>query len=287
MPITPKARKDLPDPEATIFNAAAAAEIETRTTGYADTLVTELGAAVEAAMQPKDADLTAIAALETKPTGLSLLTAANAAAIRAISEAAAATHTHAEADVTNLVADLDRLYRSGFPSKEWPGLTTPQLAGLTSNQITTTRAIRGSRFIPWRNLKARGLSFAITVLASKADECAVGILDETCKNLVAISTAQAGLLSGSTGRKDVDFTADVELEAGKTYYPFFQYGTVGETGATFAMFSSNNGSLAQLLGTDAGLALYVNGTAANFPATGLTTPQFSQSNAPYLIVRER
>lgn len=82
MPITPKARKDLPDPEATVFDAAEAAEIETRTTGYTDTIVTELGAAVEASMQPKDADLTAIAALTTAPFGRELLTKANAAAVR-------------------------------------------------------------------------------------------------------------------------------------------------------------------------------------------------------------
>lgn len=82
MPITPKARKDLPDPAATVFDAAEAAEIETRTTGYADTLVTELGAAVEASMQPKDADLSAIAALTTQSFGRELLTKATAAAVR-------------------------------------------------------------------------------------------------------------------------------------------------------------------------------------------------------------
>jgi len=82
MPIAPKERKDLPDPEATVFDAAEAAEIETRTTDYADTMVTELGEAVEATMQPKDADLTAIAALTTASFGRELLTKASAAAVR-------------------------------------------------------------------------------------------------------------------------------------------------------------------------------------------------------------
>lgn len=82
MPITPKERKDLPDPEATVFDAAAAAEIETRTTAYADAMVTEVGEAAEAAFQPKDADLTAIAALTTTPFGRELLTKASAAAVR-------------------------------------------------------------------------------------------------------------------------------------------------------------------------------------------------------------
>lgn len=68
--------------------------------------VTGLVAAL-AGKQPLDADLTAIAALSTTSFGRSLLALADAAAGRSALEAAAASHTHAQADVTGLVADLE------------------------------------------------------------------------------------------------------------------------------------------------------------------------------------
>lgn len=57
-------------------------------------------------VQPLDSDLTAIAALSTTSYGRALLTLADAAAGRTALGAAATSHTHAQADVTNLVTDL-------------------------------------------------------------------------------------------------------------------------------------------------------------------------------------
>jgi hypothetical protein len=65
----------------------------------------DLDAAV-AGLQPLSTDLTAIDALTTTTLGRSLLAIANAAAGRTILDAAQASHTHSEADVTGLVADL-------------------------------------------------------------------------------------------------------------------------------------------------------------------------------------
>jgi hypothetical protein len=63
-------------------------------------------AAAIAASQPLDSDLTAIAALSTTSFGRGLLALANGAALLSSAGAAAAVHTHAESDITGLVADL-------------------------------------------------------------------------------------------------------------------------------------------------------------------------------------
>jgi len=59
-----------------------------------------------AGKQPIDSDLTAIAALATTAFGRSLLTSADAAAVRSTIGAAPTSHTHAQADITSLVSDL-------------------------------------------------------------------------------------------------------------------------------------------------------------------------------------
>ena len=56
--------------------------------------------------QPADPDLTAIAALTTQAFGRSVLTTADAAALRTLADAAQASHTHSQTEITNLTADL-------------------------------------------------------------------------------------------------------------------------------------------------------------------------------------
>lgn len=63
----------------------------------------------EIGAQPVDSDLTAISGLNTVAYGRSLLTLGDAAALLASAGAAAAVHTHAQADVTGLVAALAAL----------------------------------------------------------------------------------------------------------------------------------------------------------------------------------
>lgn len=67
-------------------------------------LLTDLN--LGAVYQPLDSDLTSIAALTTTSFGRSLLELANVAALLSAAGAAAASHTHAQSDITNLVTDL-------------------------------------------------------------------------------------------------------------------------------------------------------------------------------------
>lgn len=86
-----------------VTSAIATHEADTTSVhGIADTSALALTANV----QPLDSDLTAIAALTTTAFGRGLLELANQAALLSAAGAAAASHTHAQADVTNLVTDL-------------------------------------------------------------------------------------------------------------------------------------------------------------------------------------
>lgn len=89
--------------EATAAGALATHSADTTSVhGIADTSALALTANV----QPLDSDLTAIAALTTTSFGRGLLELANQAALLSAAGAAAASHTHAQSDVTNLVTDL-------------------------------------------------------------------------------------------------------------------------------------------------------------------------------------
>lgn len=83
--------------------AAAVAAHEAASDPHAQYLTAADG---DAAYQPLDSDLTAIAALATTSFGRSLLALADAAALLSAAGAAAASHTHAETDITGLTADL-------------------------------------------------------------------------------------------------------------------------------------------------------------------------------------
>lgn len=86
------------------LDAVAAAKANSSHT-HAQSDITSLTSDL-AAKQPLDSDLTAIAALSTTSFGRSLLELANAAALLSAAGAAAASHTHAQSEVTNLVSDL-------------------------------------------------------------------------------------------------------------------------------------------------------------------------------------
>jgi hypothetical protein len=109
--------------------------------------------------QPLDSDLTAIAALSTTAFGRGLLELANQAALLSAAGAAAASHTHAQADVTNLTTDLaakvsgttgttaDRIITSTTTDK------VVQAAGYSANTTglaaTATGKALGSTSLPW------------------------------------------------------------------------------------------------------------------------------------------
>jgi hypothetical protein len=91
--------------------------------------------------QPLDADLTAIAALATTATGRSLLAAADAAAIRTIAGAAASSHTHAQADVTDLVADLALKAPLASPAFTGNPTAPTQAPGTNNTRVASTEYV--------------------------------------------------------------------------------------------------------------------------------------------------
>ncbi len=95
-------------------------------------------AAAQAASQPLDSDLTAIAALTTTSYGRAFLALADAAAARTATGAAASTHTHAESDVTNLVTDLAAKAPLASPVLTGNPTAPTQTAGNNSTRVATT-----------------------------------------------------------------------------------------------------------------------------------------------------
>lgn len=95
-------------------------------------------AAAQAASQPLDSDLTAIAALSTTTFGRSLLAQVDAAAARATLGTAATTHTHAESDVTGLTADLAAKAPLASPALTGNPTAPTQTAGNSSTRLATT-----------------------------------------------------------------------------------------------------------------------------------------------------
>lgn len=225
-------------------------------------------AAAQAASQPLDADLTAIAALATTTFGRSLLEAANAAAVRTAIE-------------TNSMAQFDALERRGLLEKEHFGLSTP--TGVTTFAVVAN-AMRATRFVPLRDMVVRGLSWVVSVAASVDDPCAIAMLDTNGKTKLAASGSVSGKMN-ATGRKDVDFTADVNLTAGHVYYPAHQNGTIGGTAATVMAWAMANAFMSAIIGEGSGNFLGEGGTPT-FPFATEPAPT-SQGTPTLLIVRER
>lgn len=244
MPITPKSRKDLPDPEATIFNAAAAAEIETRTTGYADTLVTELGAAVEAAMQPKDADLTAIAALETKLFGRELLTKATAVAVRealALGSAALQSSSAFAASIhasQHQLGGIDPLALPQYdPSDSLPGHIT-DVPGTTLTP--TVKRLYLARYTVPKKREVKFMRFGVNAVGSAEDKVDAGVYKWVSGNKLEriASSGVKTLPTNSLGSKVTELTATTTLEPGTIYYRGFGFETV--TGSLAILATLNN-----------------------------------------------
>lgn len=88
--------------------------------------------------QPLDSDLTAISLLSTTSFGRSLLTQANAAAALSTIGAASSSHTHAQSDVTGLVAALALLAPLASPALTGNPTAPTQTAGNNSTRLATT-----------------------------------------------------------------------------------------------------------------------------------------------------
>jgi hypothetical protein len=175
--------------------------------------------------------------------------------------------------------------RAGLRSKEYWAPTAP--LAFAAFALTASNA-SFLRFVPHRAMTVRGLSFVTTVVAGANDKCAVAIYDSTGTRL-AVSAEKEGLLN-ATGRKDVDFTADVALTAETEYYAALQPGTFGSTAASVFGVNLNNAFGVQLYGpTEANKfnGVIMASAAPTFPfASALGTPAVVAAR-PALIVRER
>jgi acid phosphatase family membrane protein YuiD len=94
--------------------------------------------------QPLDSDLTAIAALATTAFGRGLLEAVNASDLRTMAGAAASSHTHAIADIINLVSALAAKADLISPALTGNPTAPTQTAGNNSTRIATTAYVDGA-----------------------------------------------------------------------------------------------------------------------------------------------
>lgn len=190
--------------------------------------------------------------------------------------------TMPQSGVVGLTASLEALARQGLPEKLWPGVTGFQWKMNTTIQLVNV--VKYSRFVPFKTMTVRGIRVVSTVAATANDNCAVGIRDTNGKTLLASSGSVAGKMNATAGPQDIDFTADVVLEAGHVYYVGFQYGaTIGGTAATLVNIE-NSGTFA-LIGSAVG-ELLTTANTATFPFA--TEPTLSPSSTGlYMIVRER
>lgn len=246
----------------------------------------------ELGLEPSGSESTVRARLEAleaaklaKASNLSDLV--NAVTARENIGAAATSHTHAESDVTGLIADLEQARRQGLPEKYWPALTDFQLFKPQSN-LQTANSVHFLRFVcpPWRNLRVRGLTVITTIAATNNDECAVAMKDETGRRTLAGSGAVKEKMNATAGRLDIDFTEDVTLEAGRVYYPGFQYGAVGGTAATMVTLEMQHAAGISGIFGSTGPNVYVSGPTTTFPFA--TEPALTAATTRVLmIVRER
>jgi hypothetical protein len=99
------------------------------------------------AYQAYSADLDAIVALSQTAYGIGILEVANAAAARTYISAAAATHTHTQADVTNLTSDLAA--KAPLASPTFTGTPAGPTAAADTNttQLATTAYVVGQGYL--------------------------------------------------------------------------------------------------------------------------------------------
>lgn len=338
MPIATKVRKDLPDPEATIFNAAEAAEIETRTTKYADDLVAALGsvfqpadsdlaaiaalsttsfgrelltkanaaavrealglgsaalsaasafdpagaaAAVQAASQPLDSDLTAISALTTTTIGRSLLAAASSAELRTIINAAPATHAS-----QHQFGGADALALPQYDP--YDGLPYIVPMGYHGSTTTTLTAKRGyfSRFTVAKKREFKFVRFGVAVVNGAEDKYDAAIFKLNGTKFERLASAGYKAVNTTTlGPKAVEMTAAAVCEPGSVYYVGAQPETVTGTPQLVAVVS-NNANVGDIAGTGTlGNRIFLIRTETGaFPAT--LEGGFAGSQNPWLVPSE-
>lgn len=204
-----------------------------------------------------------------------------AKASKASLEAEELARTNADALLTPLTV-AEAVARQGLPAKMWPALTGFQFKMNTTLQ--TVNLAKYVRFVPIRNMTVRGLTVVTTVAATANDNCAVGIRDTNGKTLLASSGSVAGKMNATAGRQDIDFTADLALEAGRAYYAGFQYGaSIGGTAATLVNIETSG--LFGIIGSAVGELISMTSTPT-FPFATEPTPS-ATSTVLYTAVRER
>lgn len=182
--------------EATAASALATHSADTTAVhGITDTAALLTTTAADAAYQPKDSDLTAIAALTTTSFGRALLELANQAALLSAAGAAAASHVHAGEDITSgTVADA-RIASTIARDSE----VTSAISALSSvyqpldSDLTAIAALTTTSF--GRSLLA--LADAAALLSAAG--AAAAVHTHAAGDITSGTMAQARLGSGSGG----------------------------------------------------------------------------------------
>src|ERR1044072_6195113 len=104
----------------------------------------------------------------------------------------------------------DLISRLGLGDKFHWGLSLPRQ--FTNGELVENAA-RYSLYKPPRDIIVRGLSYVVNTVAAGNDEVAVAIKSEDGATTLRESGKVAGKLNANTGRVDVDFTADIELQS--------------------------------------------------------------------------
>lgn len=272
--------------------------------------------AAETNLQPKDSDLTAIAALATTAAGRSLLAAVDAAAIRSIagSEAqdsdldaiAALTTTSfgrsllAAADASgertllglgavSLLssvgpADVSTAFRNAFGrGQRQAGTMAPGFGGSFSAVAIGANLAYAGRFVPSRDMTITQLSFALGTAAGANDNCDVGLYDSALNLLGSAGSTAGKLNAGANSAKTLALTAPVNLTAGEIYYAAFAVGALGGSAATVGFLSLGVGGV--LFGSGAGVieTLF---KAASFPLPASLAGFSVGGSSPVIAVRE-
>lgn len=239
-------------------------------------------AAAQAASQPLDADLTAIAALSTTPIGRSLLGALSAAGIRSISEAAAAVHA-----AQHQLGGADPLALPQYDPFDLLPYVVPM--GYPAGTTTTLTAKRGyhNRFTVARKREFKFVRFGVAVVGTGAEEkwdVAIWKLNGAKFERLA-SSGYKPVNMTSLGPKAVEMTSAAVCEPGVVHFVSAQPETVSGTPQIVAVIS-NNANVGDIAGTGTvGNRIFLIRTETGaFPAT--LEGGFSGSQNPWLVPSE-
>lgn len=163
----------------------------------------------------------------------------------------------------------------------FPGAVAPSSGGwMIGTQALSAKNGRLCRLVPLRNIRVKGIGYAVTTIGNSADQVDVGIYNEVMTERLGSNGGEAGKLA-ATGPHVVELSAPVWLQAGVIYYIALTAGSL--TGAPVlaaALFAQPAAN--QIWGSTAGL-YEVDSIASIYPLPTSLTPGGGTSSLGYLL----